>query len=66
MRCLRAFLAVSGQWRIVAAGDSQLWKGLDYTAVKAGLDLAGIAVTPAEWADVQIIEAAATAALNGR
>ncbi|NTT86924.1 DUF1799 domain-containing protein [Tabrizicola sp. SY72] len=66
MPTLGAFLAVSGQWRIVSTEGGVSWQGLDYTAVQAGLSLAGITLTPAEWADVQIIEAAATAALNGR
>ena len=38
--------------------------GLDYGAVRAGLDLAGIVLTPAQWADVQMIEAGAKAARN--
>jgi hypothetical protein len=39
--------------------------GLDYTAAQAGLELAGIAVTPAVWADVREIERGARAAMNG-
>lgn len=62
---LRAFLAVADQWRIVM-GDKAVWLGLDYTAVQAGFGLAGLTVTPAEWADVQLIEEGARAALNGR
>lgn len=38
--------------------------GLDYTAARAGLRLAGMKVTPDLWSDVQVIEAAACAALN--
>ncbi len=38
--------------------------GLDYAGARAGLDLAGIAVTPALWADLQIIEHGAIAAMN--
>lgn len=62
---LRAYLAVADQWRIVM-GDKAIWLGLDYTAVRAGFDLAGLTLTPAEWADVQTIEEGARAALNGR
>ena len=38
--------------------------GLDYHGVKAGFELAGIALTPGLWSDVQLIEAGAIAALN--
>ena len=62
-RALHAFLAVDGQWR-VASGEKSLWLGLDYTAVKAGLELAGLSLTPAEWSDVQMIERGALEALN--
>ena len=61
---LRAFLAVCDQWRVVM-GDKAVWLGLDYTAVRAGLDLAGLTLTPADWADVQSIEEGARAARNG-
>lgn len=39
--------------------------GLDYAAAQAGLGLAGIAVTPALWAEVREIERGARAAMNG-
>lgn len=62
-----AFLAVSTQWRMVAsAGGPLVYGGLDYTGVRAGLDLAGITPSPALWADVQLIEAGALGALNRR
>ncbi len=55
------------QWRVVAtAAGPLLFSGLDYTAARAGLELAGIAVSPATWADVQLIEAGAMGALNRR
>jgi hypothetical protein len=60
---LDAFLAIAGQWRLAPSGR---FLGLDYTAVRAGLDLAGIEVTPDLWSDVQIIEAGALAGLNGK
>lgn len=43
-----------------------LAQGLDYQGARAGLELAGIAVTPALWGELRVIEAAAVAALNGR
>jgi hypothetical protein len=43
-----------------------IWLGLDYTAAKAGLDLAGIKVSPDIWDDVRTIEGAATEELNAR
>lgn len=57
---VRAWLAVDTQLRLGPGGVV----GLDYAGAQAGLALAGISLTPAEWADVQIIEAAAVDALN--
>lgn len=62
MAAVDAFLAVDSQWRQSPKGR---FLGLDYTAVRAGLDLAGIEVTPDLWSDVQLIEAGARRALNG-
>lgn len=66
----RAFAAVSGQWRTQAlsslGGAALIWLGLDYAAARAGLDLAGIEITPELWAEVRIIEAAAAEELNRR
>jgi len=39
--------------------------GLDYTAVRAGFDLAGLSITPLVWDQVRLIEAGALQALNG-
>lgn len=61
---LRAFLAVKGQWRVVPGDARFVWLGLDYTAVQAGLDLAGISLSPEQWSDVQSIEAGALEAMN--
>lgn len=36
--------------------------GLDYAGARAGLELAGIAMTPALWEQVRLIEAGAVAA----
>lgn len=61
-----AFIAVATQWRVTPlAGGRVYWEGLDYTAVKAGLELAQISVTPAQWFGVQQMERTASAALNG-
>lgn len=38
--------------------------GLDYAGARAGLELAGLEVTPALWADVQLIEHGAIAAMS--
>lgn len=65
-----AFLAVCSQWRTAAAstmaGARLVYLGLDYAGARAGLALAGIEATPDLWAGVQIMEAAAVAALNAR
>lgn len=62
----QAFLWVSGQWRMTAlASGGVYWGGLDYTAAKAGLEMAGIEITKELWADVRVIEQGAKAAKNG-
>lgn len=62
---LTAFLAVSGQWRVLARqGQPDRVLGLDYAAAEAGLRLAGIAVTPDTWTELRLIEAGARDALN--
>ncbi len=61
-----AFVAISGQMRCVPGLMSRPhWLGLDYAGSEAGLRLAGIEMTPQLWSEVRVIEAAATAALNG-
>lgn len=67
-RHLPAFLAfstVGTQWRVAAGMNGFAHIGLDYGGVKAGLDLAGITLTPGEWDDLRDIEAGALEALNG-
>ena len=60
---LVAFLRVQTQWRWVTPGDGSLRRvGLDYPGVRAGLDMAGIAMTAKLWLDLQLIEAGALAA----
>lgn len=59
-----AFAASATQWRIAPVGHGFRFVGLDYAAVRAGLDLAQIDLTPGEWADFRVVEEAAKAALN--
>lgn len=64
----QAWCEISGQWRTIAlsteAGARVVWVGLDYAAAKYGLEMAGISVTPACWAEVRLIEEGATEELN--
>ena len=63
---LEAYCAISTQWRVIALADGREKAiGLDYPAVKVGLEMAGIEVTPALWSDLQMIEIGARAAMNG-
>ncbi len=60
-----AFLSVSTQWRVLAQADGSLrYVGMDYAGVRAGLRQAGLRLTPADWSDLQIVEAGALGALN--
>lgn len=62
-----AFMTVEGQWRCTGVGMGGIyWIGLDYAAVKVGLDLAGIALDHDEWEDFRQIEAGARKQLNSR
>lgn len=64
---IRAWLIVAGQMRIISGGmGGAAYLGLDYAAARDGLELAGVALTPDDWARVRIIEASATEALNQR
>ncbi|MBN8955731.1 MAG: DUF1799 domain-containing protein [Rhizobiales bacterium] len=65
-----AFLVVSSQFRFASIGGGLIPQrliciGLDYTAVRAGLELAGIAITPEQWEGVRVMEIAAREAMNG-
>jgi len=61
-----AFLRIQGQWRTYALGDGRLrFLGLDYGAARIGFELAGVEIAPDIWSEIQIVEAAACAALNG-
>ena len=55
----QAFLSVSTQWSVSMNGPT----GLDYTRVKAGLELAGFAVTPELWQKLRVIESTVLSAL---
>ena len=61
-----AFLAVSSQWRLAPRGDGAVVIGLDYAGAAAGLELAGLRVTPDLWAAIRVIEVAAVDEMNGR
>lgn len=61
---VRAWLSVESQIRYTPVGDGSVATGLDYAGARAGMRLAGLKVTPGLWSDVQVIEAAAVAALN--
>jgi hypothetical protein len=66
---VRAFLAVCTQWRIIVLSGAEwpptlCYIGLDYSAVRAGLDAEGFSVTPELWRDLRVMEVAACAALN--
>jgi hypothetical protein len=66
MTVVDTWLAISSQWRTAPLADGRVhWLGLDYSAVRAGLDMAGLTVTPSDWASVQVMEREASAALNG-
>lgn len=66
MPIIELWLAISSQWRAEALVDGRLhYFGLDYAAVNAGLERAGMATTPATWAGIQVMERVASAALNG-
>lgn len=64
-----AFLAGASQWRTTSImtrrGIATTFIGLDYAGVRVALDALAIAVTPALWAGLVIMEQAARAALNG-
>jgi hypothetical protein len=51
------FLALSTQWR--TAGLAGALTGLDYGAIRPTADLLGLALTPAHFTDLRLIEAGA-------
>ena len=65
-----AFFAIASQWRVITiwtneGGQKQVFIGLNYASSEAGLRLAGLNVTPEEWAGVRIMEDEARRVLNG-
>ena len=67
---VRAFLAAASQWRAMPVGGGMValtffYTGLDYAGARAGIEAAGITITPEIWNGVRIMEGAALAALNG-
>lgn len=66
MNVVDLWLVISTQWRTAPLADGRVhWLGLDYSAVRAGLELAGRTIAAIEWAGVQLMEREAAAALNG-
>ncbi len=62
-----AFLSVASQWRMLgSAAGGFIAIGLDYQGVRAGFALARVRMTPELWTGVQLVEAGAVAALNGK
>lgn len=64
---VHAFLEICTQFRAVAHWSGAVQRiGLDYGAVRSGLELAGINVTADLWSDIRIIEAGVvTAPMRG-
>lgn len=66
MPVVDTWLSIATQWRTTPLADGRVhWLGLDYAAVRAGFDMAGLTVGTAIWSGVQVMERAAAAALNG-
>jgi hypothetical protein len=54
---VEAFLVVSSQWRMACPGDGSITRtSLDYTAARAGWDMAGVAMTREMFDEVRMIE----------
>lgn len=62
---VEAFAAVVTQWRVTPIGMAGVhYIGLDYAAARAGLELAGVAVTRTLWEGVRVMEREALTWLN--
>jgi hypothetical protein len=61
---VEAFLAASTQWRVAGTFGGLVFLGLDYAGARAGIEAAGIEITPELWAGLRVMEQAACAALN--
>ncbi len=67
---VEAFLSCDTQWRVAAVGRGLapgrlFFAGLDYAGARAGIEAAGIVLTPELWRGVRIMEGEARDALNG-
>ena len=61
------FLAVSDQWRVASVGMAgAVYIGLDNAGARVGLEMAGISLTPDQWAALRVIASGAVAKLNDR
>lgn len=65
-QAVAAFLAVDTQWNKLLAGDRLVATGLDYAGVAAALGLMGLSATPGLFADLQVMEREALAAMAER
>lgn len=64
---VEAFLDAATQWRLVSSATGRTRViGLDYPGARAGWELAGIDITPALFAKVQLVEQGAIAAFNAK
>lgn len=65
VQAVHAFLTIDSQFRMTGlARGGVLVTGLDYAGARAGLELAGVTVTPDLWSDIQLVEAGAVGELN--
>lgn len=62
---LELFLSCQTQWRAFGVGVSIIWLGLDYQAVRAAAEMMGMETSPTLFADLRVMESAATLELNG-
>jgi len=67
---VEAFDAAASQWRTAPIGGGMapikvFWLGLDYTAARVGIRLAGLKLDRDIWAGVLVMEATARRILNG-
>lgn len=65
VQAVTAFLNIDSQFRMTAlAGGGVLVNGLDYQGARAGLEMAGVTITPDLWGDIQLVEAGAVGEMN--
>mgnify|MGYP000722092218 CR=1 FL=1 len=66
VEALEAFLDVATQFNRISLADGRIRTlGLDYSNARSAWDLAGLNITPALFAQVQLIERGAIAEWNG-